>query len=106
MIKRVVAKCKLGDWFLLTLIKKNLDDRQFTSWMKEVDERINGTVKKERRRREERNGGGHHNGHTQHWGRGQGAGQGAGQQVRERKCYTLESAESRSDREDGSDNCP
>ena len=102
VIKRVVAKCKLGDWFLLTLIKKNLDDRQFTSWMKEVDERINGTVKKERRRREERNGGGHHNGHTQHWGRGQGA----GQQVRERKCYTLESAESRSDREDGSDNCP
>lgn len=100
VIKRVVAKCKLGDWFLLTLIKKNLDDRQFTSWMKEVDERINGTVKKERiRRREERNG---HNGH---WGRG-GAGSGAGLQVRERKCYTVESAESRSDREDVSDNCP
>ena len=54
---------------MLTLIKKNLDDRQFTSWMKEVDERVNGTVKKERRRREERNG---HNGHTGHWGRGQG----------------------------------
>ena len=97
VIKRVVAKCKLGDWFLLTLIKKNLDDRQFTTWIKEVDERINGTVKKERvRRREERNG---HNGH--HWGRG-----GGGQaQVRERKCYTVESAESRSDREEVSDNC-
>ena len=36
VIKRVVAKCKLGDWFLLTLVKKNLDDRQFTSWLKEV----------------------------------------------------------------------
>ena len=104
VIKRIVAKCKLGDWFLLTLIKKNLDDRQFTSWMKEVDERINGTVmKKERlRRREERNG--HSGTGGQHWG-GQGRGQGG--QVRERKCYTLESAESRSDRDEVSDtNCP
>ena len=100
VIKRIVAKCKLGDWFLLTLIKKNLDDRQFTVWMKEVDERINGTVKKERRRREERNG----HGHNGHWSRG---GQSQGhQQVRERKCYTVESGESRSDREEGSDNCP
>ena len=76
IIKRVVAKCKLGDWFLLTLVKKNLDDRQFTSWIKEVDERINGTVKKERRRRDERNG---HNGHNGHWGRGQGGGGGVSQ---------------------------
>lgn len=107
VIKRIVAKCKLGDWFLLTLIKKNLDDRQFTSWMKEVDERINGTVKKERvRRREERNG---HSG--AHWGglggrAQQGGGGREGREVRERKCYTLDSAESRSDREEVSDNCP
>ena len=61
VIKRVVARCKLGDWFLLTLVKKNLDDRQFASWIKEVDDRISETTKKERiRRREERNGDGSH----------------------------------------------
>ena len=96
VIKRVVARCKLGDWFLLTLVKKNLDDRQFTSWIKEVDDRINDTTKKERvRRREDRNG---HGSHNLHWGR-------AAQGMRERKCFTLESNESRSEKEDGSDNC-
>ena len=95
--KRVVARCKLGDWFLLTLVKKNLDDRQFTSWIKEVDDRINDTSKKERiRRREDRNG---HGSHTlPHWRR-------AAQGIRERKCFTLENNESRSEKDDGSDIC-
>ena len=35
----------------------------------------------------------------------QGRGGGGQAQVRERKCYTVESAESRSDREEVSDNC-
>jgi hypothetical protein len=97
VIKRVVARCKLGDWFLLTLVKKNLDDRQFTSWIKEVDDRFNDTSKKERiRRREDRNG---HGSHTlPHWRR-------AAQGIRESKCFTLESNDSRSEKEDGSDNC-
>ena len=97
VIKRVVARCKLGDWFLLTLVKKNLDDRQFTSWIKEVDDRINDTSKKERiRRREDRNG---HGSHTlPHWRR-------AAQGIRERKCFTPESNESRSEKDDGSDIC-
>ena len=97
VIKRVVGRCKLGDWFLLTLVKKNLDDKQFSSWMKEVDDRINDTSKKERmRRREERNGNGSH--FLPHWRR-------ATQGIRERKCYTLESNDSRSEKEDGSDIC-
>ena len=78
VLRRVVARCHLGDWyfvkhiliylchlslvtchnvtwksgilsnchlalelflfrFLLTLVKRNLDDRQFTSWIKEVN---------------------------------------------------------------------
>jgi hypothetical protein len=80
---RVVARCKLGDWFLLTLVKKNLDDRQFTSWIREVADRINDTSKKERiRRQEDRNG---HRSHAlPHWRR-------ADQGIRERKCLTLES---------------
>ena len=97
MMKRVVGRCKLGDWFLLTLVKKNLDDRQFTSWMKEVDDRINDTSKKERmRRREERNGHGSHS--LPHWRR-------ATQGIRERKCLSQESNYSRSEKEDGSDIC-
>ena len=96
LIKRVVERCRLGDWFLLTMVKKNLNDRQFTSWIKEVDERINETTKKERVRiREGRNG---HGSHTSYWGR-------AAQGMRERKCYTLDSNESRSEKEDVSENC-
>lgn len=62
VLRRVVARCHLGDWFLLTLVKRNLDDRQFTSWIKEVEERIceKETVRRERAKRER-------NGHT--WGR-------------------------------------
>jgi len=57
VLRRVVARCHLGDWFLLTLVKRNLDDRQFTSWIKEVEERIceKDTVRRERAKRE-RNG--------------------------------------------------
>ena len=97
VIKRVVSRCKLGDWFLLTLVKKNLDDRQFTTWIKEVDDRINDTWKKDRRRRDDRNG--HGNNTLPHWRR-------AAQGIRERKCFTLESNNSQSEKEDGSDVCP
>ena len=97
VIKRVVTRCKLGDWFLLTLVKKNLDDRQFTTWIKEVDDRINDTWKKDRRRRDDRNG--HGNNTLPHWRR-------AAQGIRERKCFTLESNNSQSEKEDGSDVCP
>ena len=40
VLRRVVARCHMGDWFLLTMVKRNLDDRQFTSWIKEVEESI------------------------------------------------------------------
>ena len=75
-----------------------------------MDERINGTVKKELRlrRREERNGGG-----AGYWGRGTQVCSSLCcsqnnfhvQGTRERKCFTVESAESRSEREEGSEPC-
>lgn len=49
----------MGDWFLLTMVRRNLDDRQFTSWIKEVEERVceKESVKRERdRAKRERNG--------------------------------------------------
>ena len=49
----------MGDWFLLTMVKRNLDDRQFTSWIKEVEESI---CEKESVRRERERG--KRNGHT------------------------------------------
>lgn len=37
VIKRIVKKCKLGDWFLLSQVRRNLDDRKFTTWLREVE---------------------------------------------------------------------
>ena len=92
LIRRVVGRCKLGDWFLLTLVKKNLDDRQFFCWLKEFDSHINNITKKERMRRKEQGNG--HGLHTlPHWRR-------ATQGVRDRKCFTIDRDISRSDMDD------
>ena len=83
VLRRVVARCRLGDWFLLTMVKRNLDDRQFTSWIGEVEERLceKEAVRRERERaKRERNG---HGWGTKHPG------------LRERKCFSLEEAEDR-----------
>ena len=94
MIRRVMGRCKLGDWFLLTLVKKNLDDRQFFGWLKELDSHINIITKKERMRRKEQGNG--HGLHTlPHWSR-------ATQGVRDRKCFTIDR---RSDMEDSQELC-
>ena len=97
LIRRVIGRCKVGDWFLLTLVKKNLDDRQFFGWLKELDSHINSITKKERMRRKEQGNG--HGLHTlPHWRR-------ATQGVRDRKCFTIDRDISRSDMDDSQEIC-
>ena len=65
-------------------MKRNLDDRQFTAWIREVDIRLVGEEgKKERGRRRE--GGESRMG--QHWRDGNGT------TFRERKCFAVEDVE-------------
>ena len=67
-------------------MKRNLDDRQFTAWIREVDIRLGGEEgKKERGRR--RDGGESRMAHH-HWRDGNGT------TFRERKCFAVEDAES------------
>ena len=76
-------------------VKRNLDDRQFTAWIREVDLRIASDSKKEKTRR--RDLGGFGGGDRHAWrssGNGNGSstenGNGQSTAVRERKCFAIE----------------
>ena len=88
VMKRVVSRCRLGDWFLLTLVRKNLDTRQFSGWITVLDSHINTTRKEKMRRRDICNS--HLLQTLPHWKK-------TTQGLRERKYFTLEKRNQRSD---------
>ena len=92
LVRRVIGRCRIGDWFLLTLVKKNLDDRQFFNWLKELDIQLNNITRKERMRKKDPGNG--HGLHTlPHW-------RGATLSVRNRKCFTIDRDINRRDMDD------
>ena len=75
-------------------MKRNLDDRQFTAWVREVDMRLTSESKKEKTARRRDISGDRHawraSGNSEKGNGGGGGGGAVGTAMRERKCFAIE----------------